>query len=230
MKTAHVGVSVSAIGLSLLFILARGEREPVAESLLLQVKASSGDSLLLDDSLNDGALVDSEAPHCTTPRVTNSSGDELVTRVEQLTVGIKAWEDRSYTVVGRVPAEMSGALFLRLKSLYTSSLQFSGLDVGSVVFICSEDSDRNRGCGYQSSLIDAGFTRLPDGLERTGSRRVFPMACYKKDVLAESFVMPVVTTPKCHQFVAVKCAAAEEPVSDVKFSYEKFASGLCGPS
>merc|ERR1719384_1223042 len=54
------------------------------------------------------------------------------------------------------------------------------------------------------------------------------MACYKKDVLAESFVMPVVTTEKCHQFVAVKCAAAEEPAEEPG-SYEEFASGLCGP-
>jgi len=130
--------------------------------------------------------------------------------VEDLAIGIKVWEDRNYTLAGSIPAEMWAARFYRLAHhKIPDHLWFSGMTVGSTLFICSLHDGRD--CGYPWSLPSHGFTPLLDaGLSYQGIHmfdfNIGTTTCYKKVVDAASFALPSITTEECVQAVAVKCA------------------------
>jgi len=131
--------------------------------------------------------------------------------VEDLAIGIKVWEDRDYTFTGPIPAEMYAARFYRLAHFeMTTPLWFSGMTVGSTLFVCSSAINNGKDCGYQWSLPSHGFTPLfGAGLSWHGTYmwnfQTGTMTCYKKVVDAPSFGLPSITTQTCVQAVAVTC-------------------------
>jgi len=132
--------------------------------------------------------------------------------VEDLAIGIKAWEDRAYTFTGSIPAEMWAARYYRLAHhAIPTNVWFSGMTVGSTLFVCSSSMHDGRDCGYPWSLPSHGFTPLLDaGLSWAGQKEwefnSGTLSCYKKVVEAASFALPSITTADCVQAVAVTCS------------------------